>query len=371
MWTTDIHTNTLLIYNEKPLSELNNDDNLAIFDLDGTVITTKSGNKFPRDENDWTWCYKNVHKKLTKLLKRGNKIVIVSNQNLNSEIKINAVKTKVENIVNTYDAKHKKQIIVFIATKKDIWRKPHYTIWDMYLGRCNKANCFFVGDAAGRDKDHSCVDRKFAYNIGIEFYTPEEYFEGSDTTKSTFHLDKIGKNTLKDVVDDWQLPKMKSPYIAILIGAPGSGKSSFAKQYLPNTSIVSLDVTKTKAKTFKLFKELLNSGINITIDNTNPTKEGRAQYTQLARQSNYHCYYFLIDTTKALSNHLNFYRESISWRSYIKSNDKSMLRTRVPDIVYRIYYSKLELPSKYTNVPALCGMKLSKREKRLFLQYSE
>lgn len=46
------------------------------------------------------------------------------------------------------------------------------------------SKCFYVGDAAGRaagwktkaKKDHSCGDRKFADNIGIRFYTPEEFF---------------------------------------------------------------------------------------------------------------------------------------------------------------------------------------------------
>lgn len=46
---------------------------------------------------------------------------------------------------------------------------------------------FFCGDAAGRPtrigtdgkqikKDHSVCDRSFAMNIGLKFYTPEEYF---------------------------------------------------------------------------------------------------------------------------------------------------------------------------------------------------
>lgn len=48
-------------------------------------------------------------------------------------------------------------------------------------------NSFFCGDAAGRlprfnvncrkiQKDHSCCDRLFAMNIGLNFYTPEEYY---------------------------------------------------------------------------------------------------------------------------------------------------------------------------------------------------
>ncbi len=35
---------------------------------------------------------------------------------------------------------------------------------------------FFVGDAAGRPKDHSAVDQKFAAAAGIPFFTETEFF---------------------------------------------------------------------------------------------------------------------------------------------------------------------------------------------------
>lgn len=48
----------------------------------------------------------------------------------------------------------------------------------------DKANSFYVGDAAGRPKnwapgkkkDHSSADRLMALNLGIKFETPEEHF---------------------------------------------------------------------------------------------------------------------------------------------------------------------------------------------------
>lgn len=84
-------------------------------------------------------------------------------------------------------------LIVFAALSNDGFRKPGRLIWDhgivpAYIkaggkkqdidikGNVEEQASFFVGDAAGRVGDHSDTDRKWAMNIDIPFFTPEEYF---------------------------------------------------------------------------------------------------------------------------------------------------------------------------------------------------
>jgi len=67
-------------------------------------------------------------------------------------------------------------------------------------------NSFFCGGEAGRPagtesdgtpikKDHSCCDRLFAINIGLKFYTPEEYFWKYDAAEA-FALPAFNPNDI-------------------------------------------------------------------------------------------------------------------------------------------------------------------------------
>lgn len=349
-------TNSLFVYGT---TEISHNARLAVFDLDGTLIKTASGKKFPVDSDDWTWLYGSTKSTLRKLLKKGYHLIIISNQAVKGENKQKAIKNKVKKIVKVLKEKGNNNITVFLATVHDKWRKPHTTIWDTYLNHCDKENSFYVGDAAGRKGDHGCSDRKFAHNIGIKFYTPEMYFLNEEDReyswarpKGAFFKPAITTDTLFD------LPTLTSPYVVILIGPPASGKTTFAKQYLPDTSVVGMDIYKTKAKTFKKYKELLGNDENIVVDNTNPSKEGRDEYVALAKEYNYRVYYFAMDVSKELAYHLNYYRTAMEDRY-------------IPEIAYRIYYSKLEMPKKYVLVPPLLGLELTKAQRRIFMQYSE
>ena len=75
---------------------------IAAFDMDGTIITTKSGRVFPVDYKDWRLLYENrTIEKLETLLGEGYKIVFITNQAglASGKLKLDDFKTKVESIV--------------------------------------------------------------------------------------------------------------------------------------------------------------------------------------------------------------------------------------------------------------------------------
>jgi len=214
---------------------------IAGFDLDYTLIKTKSGNIFPKDENDWIWLYDNVPKKLKQLVNDDYSIVIFSNQK--------GISKGIETIDKFYkkilqiSKKLKKQnvnIDVIIATNDDWYRKPMTGMWETYL-ETHKidelSNSFYCGDAAGRIysnkklNDHSDVDINFANNIGLTFKLPEEVFEQKNPNKF-----KIKKKYEEIRLTDYITEKNNNiaeneREMVILVGPPASGKSTFSKNH--------------------------------------------------------------------------------------------------------------------------------------------
>jgi bifunctional polynucleotide phosphatase/kinase len=67
----------------------------------------------------------------------------------------------------------------------------------------DKSLSFFVGDAAGRiyvgktPADFAGTDRKWALNVGVDFYTPEEYFLGL-AKHTNFRLEGFNVSSLPE-----------------------------------------------------------------------------------------------------------------------------------------------------------------------------
>ena len=169
---------------------------VAAFDMDSTLIVPKSGNKFPSGRSDWEWWDNKVPEKLKKLREEGFKIVIFTNQAGIEKNKQNPehLKGKILDMCSELGF----GVQVFMACATDKHRKPNSTMWEKMESKYNGGisldvpECIYVGDAAGRKKDwkvgakkdHSADDRKFAFNVGVDFKTPEEFFLAEKPTDS-------------------------------------------------------------------------------------------------------------------------------------------------------------------------------------------
>lgn len=81
----------------------------------------------------------------------------------------------------------------------------------------------------------------------------------------------------------------------ILIGLPGSGKSSFYKERFFSTHVrISLDLLKTRYREERLLELCLATDQRFVIDNTNPTVKDRSKYIQAAQARDFKVtgYYF-------------------------------------------------------------------------------
>ena len=155
-------------------------------------------------------------------------------------IKASELKKKFTNIQKDFNLP-----MTFIAAiEKDGYRKPAVNMWDYFVQNLNEhvevnmKKSFYCGDAAGRPKtattkkDHSDSDRKFAINLGIQFYTPETYFEGIKEKMPPLKDNKKLLDTGLSIIkggkpgDEKNLKRDKLE-VVMFVGAPGCGKSTF------------------------------------------------------------------------------------------------------------------------------------------------
>jgi bifunctional polynucleotide phosphatase/kinase len=198
--------------------------------------------------------------------------------------------------------------------------KPNPTLFTMLIGnnKINKDKSFFVGDALGRKSDYSDSDKRFAENIGISCYCPEQIFH---TVMEPFEIPTI------------QLPDNEKQII-IMVGYPGSGKSTIANNICnsnPNFICIDGDTHKTSSKMIKTALSHVSQQKSIIFDATNSSSKKRQEYVEFGKKYNY----------KITCIHVSVPLEIAYKRNKLRNYEKY-----VPIIAYSVYSKNYQCPNE-------------------------
>ena len=287
---------------------------------------------------------------MKKLVSEGYKLVFITNQARISSGKMTLAQfqLKLTNILNRLGVNP----MVFVsASDTGYYRKPRPGIWEWLELRGNnnvtvaREESLYCGDAAGREagfapgkkKDFSCSDRLFAENVGVEFFTPEEFFLGH---KPTQQFSKPFRPTRSPQEEMFENPSLeivpKTPTLTLMVGIQGSGKSFVSRKMEKlGTAVASNDLHGGKEKTLRLVESLLSRGRSVVVDNTHVDREARKPFVDLGKRFGVNIRAFVMRTTFDHAKHNNIFREITDSQ-----------HARIKDMIFHQYRNKYKEPSE-------------------------
>jgi len=289
----------------------------AVFDLDGTIIKTKSRNPFPIDEFDWEF-NEDIQERLIKLSKTYC-IYVITNQSKCNEKWI----VKINNIIKEIGF----PVFVYMIKDYNKYRKPFPTLLNIL--KEGRTDIFYCGDMR--------TDAEFAENAGVRFidvrkflgYEPDIILD--DIKKDYFADIKIRQNKidimkrLSEIVPD----SLDEKIIIFVVGYPVSGKTTISK-YIETFGYLIIHQNE-----FRKFKKIVKECNRIVIDGIDISKipkfmnEIKSHYVQCIK----------LKTSLNQSLHNMYYRiykfsgEYISKRSFNEIKMNSLKRLGFNEII--------------------------------------
>ena len=278
-------------------------------DYDWTLVNPKGGGTFPTHIDDWEWFSSTVPSKLKQYYEDGYMLVVFTNQS--KPWKCDQIKFVMKSL----------NIPMFIVIARDKTEyKPNIILFDTLFkdNIIDKSKSFFIGDALGRKTDFADSDKVFAENIGIQYFPPEKIFLTND------HIQyDISSIKLQD-----------TPEIIIMVGFPGSGKTTIANEVCNNKHYVHIKGDDYKSNTPKMLKaafDHIKSKKSIVFDATNSSIKKRKFYVDFAIKHKYSVQCIHVSTPMDISYKRNLLRQD---------------KNKIPKVAFSVYRKHYEGPTE-------------------------
>jgi len=222
-------------------------------------------------------------------------------------------------------------IVGIFAMKNEVCRKPHTGMWNILcelykVQRFSKPNVetsLFVGNSAGRTatnknspfgknpRDKNYVDRAFAWNLRLKFYTPEKFFLNKPIRKFIYPKNILTREEKIKIKEESEKIRVKNPFkkgvkkylnknfkgikqfLLIITGPPSSTKTTLAKyierrtkKYVNEGKLktwIILNSKKPNKKFIKTFNDEITHGNSVILDGMNETCKNRSIYIEIVR----------------------------------------------------------------------------------------
>ena len=284
---------------------------VAAFDMDGTLFVWRCSG-YPNNLADYEVWNRTIFDKMRDLYQnQGYQLLIISNQGYIQKAHTGKTALRVQNLVNWIAAQVRCPLSAILSTmspkkSNESYHKPNPQLFQVAQSTL-KANwdlkeSFFVGDSENLLDAQGGVDRRFAQNVGLRFWTPDEYFGPSDASRRRAKTQAAKGSMVPTHAQEARAALLggywKAPILLLLCGVQGSGKSTFAEALVQERqgynhnddddddtqgSFVHLsqDILKQRDKVEAATREALKMGKSVIVDRMHLTRDQRESFIRI------------------------------------------------------------------------------------------
>ncbi len=363
---------TFLFFNNKKFEFK---PNIIILEMNNCLIKKFTNNQLYNNYNDFS--FKSYEEEfVSKLIKesKNNSLIVISNCINNNKLNLDIIKQQFNFILENISD----NILGIFALTPNKFSKPHTGSWKFikafYLKHERKIqDAILISDMGGiiiENKNteivkNADVDRAFAWNINIPYYTIKEYLKGDEKMQKYIwnksiippeirekYIEYLDKAETINIFKELDSFGNRACYVIMVIGPPRCGKSTLVKSFVnkwrnsPFGDHNAIEIINGSDRLgilksdIKKYTKYINNRISVIIDGGCHTNKSRNIFEQILQNKNIPILYVIINIGTEMAKLFNHVLVE-------QSKDENTIL--IPEKNYYIYNSCFEEPKINNN----------------------